>query len=89
MIPQHTLAALDRYINHRILPGGFLIKVLSNDLFGAVGQADRENLAALGDIVKYIYNELPGNAWGSSDLVYKWVESRFYQSLTDSQSTAI
>ena len=79
MIPAHTKAALDRYVEHKILPGGFLMKVLSNDLFGAVGQADSENAAALPDIVRYIYNQLPANAWGSQDLVYKFVENAFYQ----------
>jgi hypothetical protein len=78
MIPAHTKAALDRYVNHKILPGGFLMKVLSNDLFGAVGQADSENAAALPDIVRYIYNQLPANAWGSQELVYKFVEDAFY-----------
>lgn len=78
MIPAHTKAALDRYVNHKILPGGFLMKVLSNDLFGAVGQADSENAAALPEIVKYIYNQLPANAWGSQELVYKFVEDAFY-----------
>ncbi len=78
MIPAHTKAALDRYVNHKILPGGFLMKVLSNDLFGAVGQADSENAAALPEIVKYIYNQLPANAWGSQELVYKFVEEAFY-----------
>jgi len=70
MIPELTLAALDRYVNHGILPGGFLVKVLSNDLFGAVGRADKENLAALPEIVQYIYCELPADAWGSHELVY-------------------
>jgi hypothetical protein len=78
MIPAHTKAALDRYVEHKILPGGFLMKVLSNDLFGAVGQADSENAAALPEIVKYIYNQLPANAWGSQALVYKFVEDAFY-----------
>ena len=77
MIPNHTKESLDRYVNHKIMPGGFLQAVLTNDLFGAIGQADRENRAALADICIYIYNELPGNCWGSKDIVWKWVESRF------------
>jgi hypothetical protein len=55
--------------------------VLTNDLFGAVGQADRENRAALADICEYIYNELPSPCWGSRDIVWKWVENRFYDSV--------
>ena len=80
-IPQHTKEALDRYVQDRILPGGFLMSVLTNDLFGAVGRADSENLAALADIVKYVYNELPSGCWGSRDAVYAWVEDRFYEKL--------
>ena len=36
MIPQATLDSLDRYVNHKLMPGSFLTAVLSNDLFGAV-----------------------------------------------------
>jgi len=78
MIPAHTKAALDRYVEHKMLPGGFLMAVLSNDLFGAVGRADSENLAALPDIVKYVYNHMPADSWGSVDKVYKFVETAFY-----------
>ena len=74
MIPAHTKAALDRYVQHKILPGQFLMSVLSNDLFGAVSRADSENLAALPDIVKFIYNELPSGCWGSRAIVYRFVE---------------
>ena len=81
MIPEHTKAALDRYVNDRILPGGFLIAVLSNDLFGAVGKADKENLAALADIVRYIYNEIPCSCWGNKEIIWKWVEDKFYDSV--------
>ena len=83
MIPERTIASLDRYVNHKILPGGFLTAVLSNDLFLAVGRADRENLAALPEIVQYIYNELPTGAWGSEEAVYKFVEEKFYEGLTN------
>ena len=81
MIPAHTLAALDRYVKHRVLPGGFLTAVLSNDLFGAIARADKENKLALSEICQYIYNELPGDCWGSKDIMWKWVENRFYDSL--------
>lgn len=81
MIPAHTKAALDRYVNDRILPGGFLIAVLSNDLFGAVGKADSENLAALPEIVRYIYNEVPSGCWGTKDIIWKWVEDKFYNTV--------
>lgn len=78
MIPNHTLAALDRYIKHRIQPGSFLTAVLSNDLFGAVARADRENKLALSEICQLIYNEVPGNAWGSSDAVRDYIKGKQY-----------
>lgn len=81
MIPAHTKAALDRYVEHKMLPGGFLMAVLSNDLFGAVGRADSENLDALPDIVKYVYNQMPSGSWGSKDQIYKFVETAFYDRL--------
>ena len=74
MIPSHTLAALNRYVEHKLAPGGFLTAVLSNDLFGAVARADSENLVALPDIVKYIYNELPSDCWGSRGIVNRFLE---------------
>ena len=80
-IPAHTKASLDRYVNDRIMPGGFLTAVLSNDLFGAVAHADRANLEALTEIVKYVYNELPSGCWGSKDIMWRWVENKFYDTL--------
>lgn len=73
MIPQHTQDALDRYVNQHIMPGSFLQAVLSNRLFDAVARADRENLAALKDICLYIYNDLPGDCWGSRERIMDWV----------------
>ena len=83
MIPQHTQAALDRYVNHKMLPGGFLLAVLTNDLFGAIARADSENKEALSEICTYIYNELPADCWGNRDIVYKFVEDAYYDRLTN------
>ena len=74
-IPVITKEALDRYVNDRISTGGFLHAVLADRLFDAVGRADKENLAALRDIVTYIYNELPGDCWGSAAKVHNWLYS--------------
>ena len=81
MIPQRTLNSLNRYVEHRIMPGGFLTAVLCNDLVGAVGRADSENLAALPEIVRHVYNELPSTCWGNKEAVWSWLENRFYEKL--------
>ena len=79
MIPQATKDSLDRYVNEGIMPGSFLRAVLTNDLASAVFQADSKNLAALKDIMLYIYNEIPANAWGSTATVVDYAQQKFKQ----------
>ena len=70
----HTVkASLDIYISHQISPGGFLIAVLANDLFGALSQADSYNRATIFQIVQYIYNNLPKGSHGSKEIVTQWL----------------
>ena len=73
-IKPSTMAAIRRYADHHTPTGGFLRAVLSNNLVEAVGMADEENLKALPVIVRYCYNEIPGNCWGSEQYVEKWLE---------------
>jgi len=72
-VPRHTLGGIDRYVNERIEPGGFLRAVLENDLREAFGRADLINREALFDIVAYIYNECPAVCWGSREKVQAWL----------------
>jgi hypothetical protein len=72
-IPENTMAALHRYVYYRVLPGSFLTSVLTNDLFGAYGRADTENLAAMKDILSYVYMEIPSVSWGNQEKVNQWV----------------
>ena len=80
-LPEHTQGALTRWVNEGTYPGGFLESVLSNALFGAIGQADRENTAALRDIVMFVYNEVPASAWGSKEKVHRHAEKFLYEQL--------
>ena len=79
MIPQNIKDSLDRYVNEGIMPGSFLRAVLTNDLAGAVFKADSKNLAALKDIMLYVYNEIPANAWGSTATVVDYARQTFKQ----------
>lgn len=80
-IPEHTQGALIRWVDEGLYPGGFLESVLSNDLFGAIGQADRQNIVALKDIVMFIYNQVPSNAWGSREKMQNYAAKFFYDRL--------
>lgn len=74
-VPVHTQGALMRYVNQGLPPGGFLTAVLTNDLFGAVSRADGLNIQALPEIVKFIYNEVPIPAVGSTANMEAWAQA--------------
>lgn len=73
--PVHILDAINRYVEHRHRPGGFVTAVLSNNLIGAFNTADKESRHGLGDILKYIYWEIPAESWGSLSKVEAWLGS--------------
>lgn len=73
-IPERILGALQRYVEDRIQPGGFMTAVLSNDLREAIARADDECLAALHTIVARLYNDVPSICWGSPEKVDAWLD---------------
>ena len=72
-IPSHTQYALTEFVERGIPVGGFLHSVLSNDLFGALGSADGDNLPALKDITGWIYMNAPQSCWGTEAKVLRWI----------------
>lgn len=75
MIPEHTLGALQHYLDNRYHPGGFLEAVLTNDLFGAFQRADTENRNALGAIVQHVYQNFPSSAYGDKERFWSWIQA--------------
>ena len=75
-VPEHTVGALERYINDRIPTGSFLNAVLCNDLVDAISKADEQNLRAIPEIVKFIYNNIPMNSWRTEEKVREWLSDR-------------
>lgn len=75
-IPRELLEGIARYFNLRIKPGAFLRAVLSNNLSDAVTRASAESLAALPQLVRLLLNDAPAYAWGSTDVVLAWCDSR-------------
>ena len=65
---------LDLYMSHGIPPGHFLTAVICNDLMSAVSHADYWNKTRIHVYVKYLYNEAPGNCWGSPEAMQTWME---------------
>jgi len=72
-IPYYTLEGLYQYVDNHIPTGGFLAAILSNDLFGAVNQADVNNSKALVSIIHFVYMEVPSISCGSKDKMLAWL----------------
>ena len=70
--PEHMRNGLELWVEHGIMPGGFLTSVLTNDLFGALSRADETNRQHIHGICSFIYNHIPGNTWGSVEIMEEW-----------------
>lgn len=73
MLPERMRGGVERYIEHGIPPGDFLTAVLCNDLCGAVGRADDENVKLLDVYVRYFYSHAPHQCWGSHERFRAWI----------------
>ena len=73
VIPNELRAALYRYVESHIPPGGFLTAVLENDLMEAVGRADHTNIQILKEICQYVHWEMPSTCHGSPEMVAAWL----------------
>ena len=73
-IPDRMMGGLIRYIENGIAPGDFLTAVICNDLNGAVGNADDENVRNLPAYIGYLYNEAPSACWGSLEKMLNWMD---------------
>jgi hypothetical protein len=71
-IPDRMMGGIERWVNHGILPGDFLLAVIKNDLTEACRHADEENLQNLPAFVDYLYNKVPAGCWGSPKAVADW-----------------
>jgi len=64
-----AIKSMELYRDNRVPTGGFLEACLSNDLREAFGRADESSRNNLFEIVKYLYNEMPSDIWGSREAV--------------------
>jgi len=74
VIPDYMREGLLAYRQQGVPPGDFLVKVLENDLVGAAGLADLQNLKNLPAYANFLYNCMPRAAWGSPDRVKAWIQ---------------
>lgn len=72
MIPTQIIYAIQHHVLHGQHGGSFVTAVLENNLREAISYADEECLAALAEIVRYCYNNIPMRCWGSELTVKNW-----------------
>lgn len=75
-IPRQVLASVYGYVNRREITGHFLTAVLSNNLFDAVGRADKESMESLRELVVFIHMEVPSCCHGSLENVAHWLHPK-------------
>lgn len=74
LLPAHMRSGTKDYIEHGTPPGGFLRKVLENDLVGAFVAADAINSVQMEYWSIFLWNYAPTNCWGSPEKVDAWIE---------------
>src|ERR687895_230948 len=72
-VPFHLHGGLLLYLVHHIRPVGFLMAALENNLTEAVLLADMESQIGLFDLVQFLFNDMPADAWGSREKVEQWI----------------
>lgn len=75
-VPDHLIDGLTNYLLYGLRPGHFLEAVLSNDLIEALKRGDEQSIAGLPALGRFLYHDMPANAWGSPDAVIAWMIHR-------------
>jgi hypothetical protein len=69
----YTDEAIENYLMYGFEPGGFLMAVLTNNLFLAASRADHWNKERLSEISLQIYHNMPPLSFGNSEIVKDWL----------------
>lgn len=78
-LPEELRGGMQRYIEHGIQPGHFLTAVLENNFLEAFNRADSGNIFHMLDIVMFMYNQCPMDAWGSPAKVDEWMKHQGFE----------
>jgi len=65
---------MQKYIEEGKNSGSFLTYVICNDLRGAFYRATAESRFAMWNIVRFMHQEVPAEAWGDEERMDAWVE---------------
>ena len=74
-VPEWVLETLTAYVKTGRPTGDFLFACLTNNLSQAIGRADENSYAYLGNIMSWIYNRAPSACWHDEKAVKDWMRS--------------
>ena len=75
VLPDRFRCSIQRWLEHAISPGSFLMAVLENDLRGAMANADNMSIKQLPGIVCWLHGYAPMGSWGSRETVSRWLDT--------------
>ena len=71
-VPVNLRDGLVMWLEHRLMPGGFLTAALSNDLMQACARGDPETIKGLRNLMTFINCHAPRGSYGSPQNVRDW-----------------
>lgn len=74
----YMVGGTKRYLEDGIRPGGFLYALFCNDLFACWNDADDNNREHIGDWLRFLHYEVPGESHGSVAEVEQWIKDGGY-----------
>lgn len=74
-VPPHMQEGVINYLENGVHPGGFLSELLQGKI-SAFFHADATNRACMQSWVDFLYQDMPGLAWGTEDRFNQWLEAR-------------
>ncbi len=72
-VPENCIDGLVEYVLVGRPTGSFLEAVLSNDLMDAMARADAGNRYRVFEIASWLYNDAPGDCYGSRSVYSGWI----------------
>lgn len=73
LLPEKWRGEARAYIEHGKQVDPFLLAILSNDLLGAAGWSDADDLSVLRAWTDWLWLDIPEDAWGNRRKVAAWI----------------
>ena len=75
-LPDYMAEGVYNYVEHGMKGGTFLNALFTNNLKGTLCYADKNNLSCVYEWVMFLTWCIPGNCWGSEEVVKEWIAGK-------------